>query len=156
MPRHKFSFVLVGALIFYSANRNHLNFKIDLKSNEFAIYKKIWKWWSLPIPLSGHGPKPSKHPYNGTAATARGLATSPRRQNRSVVRQCRPMLAASVVDQNPPTGVDRQQESREARSLYPLTPQLAQDLMLRFIGRATWPIPGQEGVWRASASFMYT
>jgi hypothetical protein len=38
---HKFSFVLVGALIFYSTNRNRLNFKFDLKSNEFAIYKNI-------------------------------------------------------------------------------------------------------------------
>jgi hypothetical protein len=38
---YTFPFVLVGALKFYSANRNHLNFKFDLKSNEFAIYKKI-------------------------------------------------------------------------------------------------------------------
>jgi hypothetical protein len=41
MPQHKFSFVLVGALIFYSTKRNRLNFKFDLKSNEFALYKKI-------------------------------------------------------------------------------------------------------------------
>jgi hypothetical protein len=41
MSWHKFSFVLVGAFIFYSANSCHLNFKFDLKSNEFVIYKKI-------------------------------------------------------------------------------------------------------------------
>jgi hypothetical protein len=41
-----------------------------------------------------------------------------------------------VVGQNPPTGVDRQHESREARSLYPSALQLAHNLMLRFVGRA--------------------
>jgi hypothetical protein len=40
MSMHTFSFVLVDALKFYSANRNRLNFKFDLKSNEFAIFKK--------------------------------------------------------------------------------------------------------------------
>jgi hypothetical protein len=65
-------------------------------------------------------------------------------------------LYQTVVDQNPPTGVDRQYESREARSLYPSAMQLARYLMLRFVGHATWPIPGQEGVWCASASFLYT
>jgi hypothetical protein len=39
--------------------------------------------------------------------------------------------------QDPPTGVDRHHESREARSLYPLALQLTRDLMLRFIGCAT-------------------
>jgi hypothetical protein len=40
----------------------------------------------------------------------------------------------AVVDQNPPTGVDMQHESQEARSLYPSALQLARDLMLRFVG----------------------
>jgi hypothetical protein len=43
----------------------------------------------------------------------------------------------SVVSQDPPTGNDRQHESREARSLYPSALQLARALRLRFIGRAT-------------------
>jgi hypothetical protein len=43
----------------------------------------------------------------------------------------------SVVGQNPSTGVDRQQESREAQSLYPSTLQLARALRLKFVGRAT-------------------
>jgi hypothetical protein len=51
-----------------------------------------------------------------------------------------------VVGQNPPTGVDREYESREAQSLYPSALQLACALRLRFIGHATYPIPSQEGV----------
>jgi hypothetical protein len=51
-----------------------------------------------------------------------------------------------VVGQDPPLGIDRQHESREAQSLYPSALQLTRGLMLRFIGRATRPIPGQEGV----------
>jgi hypothetical protein len=51
-----------------------------------------------------------------------------------------------VVGQDPLTGVDRQHESREAWSLYPLALQLAHALWLRFVGHATWPIPSQEGV----------
>jgi hypothetical protein len=43
----------------------------------------------------------------------------------------------SVVGLNPPTGVDRQHESREARSLYPLALQLTRALRLEFVGRAT-------------------
>jgi hypothetical protein len=43
----------------------------------------------------------------------------------------------SVVGQNPPTGVDRQQESQEAQSLYPSTLQLARALRLKFVGCAT-------------------
>jgi hypothetical protein len=50
----------------------------------------------------------------------------------------------SVVGQDPPTGVDMQHENREARSLYPSALQLAHDLMLRFVGHATRPIPSQE------------
>jgi hypothetical protein len=42
-----------------------------------------------------------------------------------------------VVGQNPPMGVDRQHESREARSLYLSALQLAHALRLRFVGRAT-------------------
>jgi hypothetical protein len=42
-----------------------------------------------------------------------------------------------VVVQDPPTGVDRQHEGQEARSLYPSALQLARALRLRFIGRAT-------------------
>jgi hypothetical protein len=42
-----------------------------------------------------------------------------------------------VVDQNPPTGIDKQHESREFQSLYPSALQLARDLMLRFVGHAT-------------------
>jgi hypothetical protein len=42
-----------------------------------------------------------------------------------------------VVGQNPPTGVDRQHESREARSIYLSALQLARALRLRFVGRAT-------------------
>jgi hypothetical protein len=42
-----------------------------------------------------------------------------------------------VVGQNPPTGVDRQHESWEARSLYPLALQLTRALRLKFVGRAT-------------------
>jgi hypothetical protein len=41
-----------------------------------------------------------------------------------------------VVGQNPPTGVDRQHESREARSLYLLALQLTRALRLRFVGHA--------------------
>jgi hypothetical protein len=52
-----------------------------------------------------------------------------------------------VVSQNLLAGVDRQHESREAQSLYPSG--------LRFVGCATWPIPGQEGVWYALVSFLY-
>jgi hypothetical protein len=37
----------------------------------------------------------------------------------------------------PLTGVDRQHESREALSLYPLALQLARALRLEFVGRAT-------------------
>jgi hypothetical protein len=43
----------------------------------------------------------------------------------------------AVVGQNPPTGVDRQHESREARSLYPSALHLACALRLKFVGRAT-------------------
>jgi hypothetical protein len=43
----------------------------------------------------------------------------------------------TVVDQDPPSGVDRQHESREPRSLYPSALQLARALRLRFIGHAT-------------------
>jgi hypothetical protein len=42
-----------------------------------------------------------------------------------------------VVSQDPPTSVDRQHESWEARSLYPSALQLARDLMLGFVGHAT-------------------
>jgi hypothetical protein len=42
-----------------------------------------------------------------------------------------------VVGLSPPTGVDRQHESREARSLYPSALQLAHALRLEFVGRAT-------------------
>jgi hypothetical protein len=42
-----------------------------------------------------------------------------------------------VVGQNPLTGVDRQYESREAQSLYPLALQLARALGLKFVGHAT-------------------
>jgi hypothetical protein len=43
------------------------------------------------------------------------------------------MFGSLVVSQNPPMGVDKQHESREARSLYPLALQLVRDLMLRFV-----------------------
>jgi hypothetical protein len=46
-------------------------------------------------------------------------------------------LGMSVVGQNPLTGVDRQHESREARSLYLSALQLTRALRLRFVGRAT-------------------
>jgi hypothetical protein len=59
-----------------------------------------------------------------------------------------------VVGLNPPMGVDSQHESREARSLYPSALQLARALKLEFVGRATKPIPDQEGVCCASASFL--
>jgi hypothetical protein len=42
-----------------------------------------------------------------------------------------------VVGQNPPTGVERQHESREARSLYLSALQLTRVLRLMFIGHAT-------------------
>jgi hypothetical protein len=42
-----------------------------------------------------------------------------------------------VVGLNPLTGVDRQHESREARSLYPLALQLTHALRMEFIGHAT-------------------
>jgi hypothetical protein len=45
--------------------------------------------------------------------------------------------AESVVSLNPPTGVDRQHESREARSLYPLALQITRVLRLEFVGHAT-------------------
>jgi hypothetical protein len=41
-----------------------------------------------------------------------------------------------VVALNPSMGIDRQHESREARSLYPLALQLARALRLEFVGRA--------------------
>jgi hypothetical protein len=44
---------------------------------------------------------------------------------------------AGVVSLNPPMGVDRQHESREAQSLYPSALQLACALRLEFVGRAT-------------------
>jgi hypothetical protein len=46
-------------------------------------------------------------------------------------------LSVLVVRQNPPTGVDKQHESREAQSLYLSALQLARALRLRLIGRAT-------------------
>jgi hypothetical protein len=46
-------------------------------------------------------------------------------------------LGVVLSAKNPPTGIDRQHESQEARSLYPSALQLTRDLMLRFIGRAT-------------------
>jgi hypothetical protein len=46
-------------------------------------------------------------------------------------------LGMSVVGQNPPTGVDRQHESRDAWSLYLSALQLTRALRLRFVGRAT-------------------
>jgi hypothetical protein len=42
----------------------------------------------------------------------------------------------SVVEQDPPTGVDRQHKSQEAQSLYPSALQLTRSLRLRFVGRA--------------------
>jgi hypothetical protein len=42
-----------------------------------------------------------------------------------------------IVGLNPPTGVDRQHESREAQSIYPSALQLARALRLEFVGRAT-------------------
>jgi hypothetical protein len=52
----------------------------------------------------------------------------------------------TVVGQNPPTGVDMQHKSWEAQRLYLLALQLTRALRLKFVGRATWPLPGQEGV----------
>jgi hypothetical protein len=46
-------------------------------------------------------------------------------------------LLVVVVGQNPPTGVDRQHESREAQSLYLSALQLACAVRLRFVGHAT-------------------
>jgi hypothetical protein len=42
-----------------------------------------------------------------------------------------------VVGLNPPTGVNRQHESREAQSLYPSALQLARALRLEFVGHDT-------------------
>jgi hypothetical protein len=64
-------------------------------------------------------------------------------------------MLEGVVGLNPSTGVDRQHESWEARSLYPSALQLTRALRLEFVGRATWPIPDQEGVRCASTSFLY-
>jgi hypothetical protein len=47
------------------------------------------------------------------------------------------MSDVTVVGQDPPMGVDKQHESREARSLYPSALQLARALRLRFLGHAT-------------------
>jgi hypothetical protein len=44
---------------------------------------------------------------------------------------------ACVVGQDPPTDVDRQHKSWEARSLYPSALQLARTLRLRFVGSTT-------------------
>jgi hypothetical protein len=46
-------------------------------------------------------------------------------------------LNTSVVGLNPPTGVDRQHESREAQSLYSSALQLACTLRLEFVGCTT-------------------
>jgi hypothetical protein len=43
----------------------------------------------------------------------------------------------TIVGPNPPTGVDKQHESREAQSLYPSAMQLTCTVRLKFIGRAT-------------------
>jgi hypothetical protein len=66
-----------------------------------------------------------------------------------------PVLEGHVVSLNPPTGVDRQHESREAQSLYPSALQIIRALRLEFVGHATRPILDQEGVRCASASFLY-
>jgi hypothetical protein len=46
-------------------------------------------------------------------------------------------FSPGVVGQDPPTGIDRQHESREAWSLYPLALQITCILRLRSVGRAT-------------------
>jgi hypothetical protein len=43
----------------------------------------------------------------------------------------------SVVSLNPPMSVDRQHESQEAQSPYPLTLHLTRGLRLEFVGHAT-------------------
>jgi hypothetical protein len=58
-------------------------------------------------------------------------------QTKELVQQLPQSNHAVVVGQNPQMGVDRQHESREARSLYLSALQLARALRLRFVGRAT-------------------
>jgi hypothetical protein len=42
MPLH-ILFVLMSALVFYFASRNHSKFKFDLNSNWFCFYKRFTK-----------------------------------------------------------------------------------------------------------------
>jgi hypothetical protein len=51
--------------------------------------------------------------------------------------ECPTGLARMCCQPKPPTGVDRQHESQEARSLYPSALQLTRALRLEFIGHAS-------------------
>jgi hypothetical protein len=55
----------------------------------------------------------------------------------SVMWQAGTSKIVTVVSLNPPMGVDRQYESREAQSLYPSALQLARALRFEFVGYAT-------------------
>jgi hypothetical protein len=78
-------------------------------------------------------------PHHGVdnAAALKGLAPRAEKRPQHTPPRRHTLGTTPVVGLNPPTGVDRQHESRKARSLYPLALQLIRALRLEFVGRAT-------------------
>jgi hypothetical protein len=73
--------------------------------------------------------------HNNRARRARSEAASSASPNQHLAENdARQRICCRL---NPPTGVDRQHESRKVRNLYPSAMQLARALRLEFVGRAT-------------------